>query len=201
MVSFQAGCTTACGLWGHADLTGDRLRVCAAERCLNVNVWLCSYGGTEVPSAVGSILAPCTSSHRCADTRPAPDPCPRSGPNNCSTQWTWGEQTTSWHIAGRSGVIDVKALMDCGLVKCSVPAVGRAHTAEAMGAAAGGTSGPGRAGGVQVLSLWDVTPSRRRSLREQRTSVTPGPFLVVFCYTGTDAISAALFLFLSGDRI
>lgn len=43
--------------------------------------------------------------------------------------------------------------MNCVLVECGIPAVGRAHTAKAMGAAGGGTSGPGRAGGEQVFSL------------------------------------------------
>lgn len=53
-----------------------------------------------------------------------------------------------------------------------VPAVDCVHSAKAAGAAAGGAGGPGGAGGVQVQTLRDITPTRGRSLREQRRSVT-----------------------------
>lgn len=45
-----------------------------------------SYRDRVVPSAVGSIVAAGSSSHRRADIQSAPSPCHRSAPRNCSTQ-------------------------------------------------------------------------------------------------------------------
>ena len=57
-------------------------------------------------------------------------------------------------------------------VTCHIPAVRRSQVAGAAGAAAGGAGSQRGAGGVQVLPLWDITPTRRSSLREQRRRMT-----------------------------
>ncbi len=153
-----------------------------AFMCVCVCVYECvfaSYGDTEVPSAAGSNAAAWISSHRCADIHPAPSPSRRSAPHNCSTQGTRAEETASYtpHTAAtyKPQLITLTALQyleELWVTADDVPAVGRANAAEAVWAAAGGAGGPGGAGGVQVLPLWDITPTRRRSLKEKRRSMS-----------------------------
>lgn len=52
-----------------------------------------------------------------------------------------------------------------------MPAVDCVHSAKAAGAAADGAGRPGGAGGVQVLTLCDITPTRRSRLKEQRRNL------------------------------
>lgn len=52
------------------------------------------------------------------------------------------------------------------------PAVGGANVAVAVGADARGGGSAGSAGGVNVQPLWDITSTRRRSLREQSSTET-----------------------------
>lgn len=72
-----------------------------------------------------------------------------------------------------------------------------------MGAAAGGGCSTGSAGGVHINPLWDITPPRSRSLREQRRSICDliwyslyniSQHLFILAPDGTVGISSAPFL-------